>query len=239
MKEIIIKYTKYILALALILFFVLKCVNSTADKYTGEGNVYEKQLENRVKILKQKELKSKKVIDSLHSYNKERDSIIIGLKIEKDKLVEKVAYIGKAKEVAVVKVSSFTHKQSADFIAEKLNAKNSISSDSSGVILKNDAPNKVAKVIVEKEACEDEAAVSKEILAKTEAENLQLNQKLESKDKEITSINDLSKEKDLTLEAANQNTESFKKQIKTLKTVRTIDRIIIVGGIITGFFILK
>lgn len=237
MKEIVVKYTKYILALAVILFFVLKCVNSTADKYTGEGNVYEKQLKNRVEILKKKAEAAKKEIDSLHSYNKERDSIILGLKKSNDKLIEKIAYIGKAKDSAIKKAASFSHKESAYFIGQKLNIPNSVSADSSGVILKNDAPNKVAEVIIEKEACEEENIFTKQLISNSELEKVELNKKLVSKDKEIQTINDLSKEKDLTLEAANQNIDSFKKQIKTLKTSRTIERIIIVG--IAGFLILK
>lgn len=239
MKEIVMKYTQYLIALALILFFVARCVNGATDKYIGEGNVYEKQLKNRVEILKQKEAKSKKTIDSLHAFNAEKDSIILGLKKKNEKLVAKVVYIGKTKDAAINKVASFTHKQSADFIAEKLDAKTSVVADSSGVVLKDDAPNKVAKVIVEKEACEEEAAVTKQIIANSEAEKEELNKKLDNKDKEIQTVVDLNKEKDLTLEASRQANESFTKQNKTLRTVRTIDRIIIIGGIITGFFILK
>ncbi len=239
MIEVIKKYAGYVIAFLLLLLIAKNCINSTANKYIGEGNVYEEQLENRVKILKQDSIKAFKTVDSLHQYNKKKDSIISGLKKKNTDLEKKIIVVKKDKDKAVDKSKSFTYKQSADYIAAKYKKPEAVSYDSTGVKLEKDIPNQVVKTIIEKDACEQEAFLSKEILANSESEKKILEEKVINKDKEVKAISDYSKSQNYTLEASQAANESYKKQNKTLRTVRTIDRTIIIVGIIAGLFILK
>jgi hypothetical protein len=239
MIEKVKKYLGYIIAFLLLLFIAVTCINRTANKYIGEGNIYEKQLKNKVILLKKDSIRAATIVDSLHKTNKERESLILNLKKKNTDLEIKVSAVYKKKEQTLKKVKSFTNKQNADFIASSFNKPESITYDSTGVTLKDDLPNQVVKVIIEKEACEEEAVYNKQMLSNAEKEKDILNENLESKDEEIKVINAFSKEQSSTLEASQLANESFKKQNRTLRTGRTIERVLVVAGVITTILILK
>lgn len=237
MKEIIKKWTGYIVAVVLLLILASTCINTAGDSIAGEQNIYDKQLKNRVEILVTAKNKTDKVVDSLEHENQKKDKELAKLKKEKTTTNKKIADLEKDKQNTLIKVASNTYKQSAEFIGKTYDDKKAVTYTDKGVDLTGTVPNKVVATIVEKEFLEKKLVLTEKNVSDTEKEVAALEGKVKNKDTEIESLNTLSKEKDLTLEASKNFNEATKKENKNLKTGRFINRILIVAAFVGGILI--
>jgi hypothetical protein len=80
MIEVVKRWAVYLVAFLVVLLVVVTCVNKTGDTLKGEQNVYQKQLERKVKSLELIKRNTAKYIDSLKKEDKKKDKVIFKLK---------------------------------------------------------------------------------------------------------------------------------------------------------------
>lgn len=238
MIERVKKYLGYIVAVVALLIMTYTCVNNSALKADGESNVYEKLLERRVKSLKTKEAEYKKFSDSLAKDNKKKDSAIVALREKNNAIALVLADNERKKKADLKKVKTFTYKQSAEYIAKTYNAPKSVIYTNTGVVLNDSIPNRVVETIVEKASLETKVVLTESKLANVTQENKELEGKVENKDKDLIAALEVGKEKDEALFLSTELNKSMKKENRRLKTIKFIDKILIlsafVGGVLIG-----
>lgn len=239
MTEIVKRWTVYVVAVIILLVAAGTCVNRSRDVISGEKNVYEKQLERRVKQLKTAEKSTVKYIDSLNNENKKKDKEIEKLKQKNVVVNSKISKLEKDKQSTLTKISKNTYKQSAEAIAKEYKATKSVSYDDSGVNLKDSVPNKVVQTIVEKEFCEEKQALTETKLANTEKVVTALESKVLNGERERDKLKEADKEKDLALEAQKDFNKATEKENRSLKRGRIVDKVLIVAAFIGGILIGK
>lgn len=235
MKENLKKYLGYIVAVIALLLMTYTCVNNSILKKEGESNVYEKQLERRVKSLQANEADYKKFSDSLSKDNKAKDSAIAVLKKKNEVVAGKLADNENKKKADLQKVKSFTYKQSADYIGKTYDSPNSVSYTDTGVILEDSIPNKVVATIVEKASLEKKVVLTETKLANTVQENKELEGKVENGKQDLAAALTVSAEKDEALQLYQEFNKSINKENSRLKTSRFIGRVLIVAAFVGGF----
>ena len=237
MVVLIKKYWLYVVGVLLILLLAFNCVNNSISELTGEGNVYEKQLERRVKALKIKEVEYIKLSDSLSKDNKAKDSAISVLKKKNSAISTKLAENESKNKAEIKKVKSFTYKQSSEAIAKAYNAPKSVSYTNTGVVLNDSIPNKVVETIVEKEHLETKVVLTEAKLSNVIQESTVLEEKVKNKDLQISEAAELGAEKDEALKLSEDFNKSMKKENRRLKTGRFIDKLLIVSAFVGGILI--
>ena len=239
MLEKLKQYVAYIIAFAVLLLCFSTCVESAAKRISGEVSILDRNFQKKLQEADAKSLKTTYIVDSLHKVNSEKDKKILSLKKENAKLDIKVADLEKKKNEQVVKVKSFTYKQSEQFIADRYNAPKSVTSSEAGVTLSNDVPNKIIAEVVEKDFLSEKVKFTEGKVENLELENTLLGEKVKSKDVEIATINDLSKDKDEVIDIAKELNDKQKKENKRLKTVGTVSKFLIVAAAVIGILIAK
>lgn len=237
MKENLKKYLGYIVAVIALLLMTYTCVNNSAIKADGASNVYEKQLERRVKSLKSREVEYKKYTDSLSLDDKKKDSTITALKQKNSIISAKLAENEKKRQVDIRKVKSFTYKQSSDYIAKTYNAPQSVSYTNTGIVLTDSVPNRVVETIVEKASLENKVILTESKLTNVTSENKELEGKVENKDAALKEALKLGEEKDEALQLSKEFNESVSKENRKLKTIKFVDKLLIISAFIGGVLI--
>jgi uncharacterized protein (DUF3084 family) len=239
MIENIKKYAYYIIGVIVLLLLTANCVNNTISKLNGTISVYEKQLENRTKNLKELKEKAKKSADSLHSDNKKKDIKITELKNDNLAISYELAKLQKDKQDALNKAKDFTYQQSAEYIAKTYNAPKSVSYTNTGVTLGDKVPNKVVETIIEKASLEKKVELTECELENTKQVVSTLEGKVENKDTEIAKNAVVAKEAEKTLKDALDLNQTKDKQISKLKKGSFITKLIAVGAFALGILIAK
>lgn len=237
MRENLKRYLGYIVAVVALLLMTYTCVNNSILRKEGENNVYEKQLERKVKTLQENELDYKKYSDSLSKDSKAKDSAIIVLKKKNEVITGKLADNESKKKEDLQKVKSFTYKQSSEYIGKTYNSPKSISYTDTGVMLNDSIPNRVVATIVEKAALETKVGLIETKLSNTVQENKQLEGKAENTQKDLSAALMVSGEKDEALKLSQEYNKNVQKENRKLKTGRFIGRVLIVAAFIGGVLI--
>lgn len=237
MKENLKKYLGYIVAVIALLLMTYTCVNNSAIKTDGASNVYEKQLERRVKSLKAREAEYKKYTDSLSLDDKKKDSTITALKQKNSVISAKLAENERKRQIDIKKVKSFTYKQSSEYIAKTYNSPQSVSYTNTGVVLSDSVPNRVVETIVEKASLENKVILTESKLANVTSENKELEGKVENKDAALKELTKLGEEKDEALQLSKDFNESVSKENRKLKTIKFVDKLLIISAFVGGVLI--
>lgn len=237
--ETVKKYVDYIIAIGILLLLATTCTNSLADRYFGKGDVLQEQYHKKIELLNQERIKSKKIIDSLHEENNQKDMQIGGLQELNHDLDLKIEAATKQKDGVLVKVRKYTYKQSAEYISNAYNAPKAVTYTDKGVMLGDSIPNKVVETIVQKEFFKKKLALTEVKLDFTGRQVNLLEDKVKNKDLEIKTISDLSLRKDDALEASAELNATTKKENKVLRQGRWIDRALIVVAFVGGILIAK
>jgi hypothetical protein len=237
MRENLKKYLGYIVAVIALLLMTYTCVNNSILRKEGENNIYEKQLERRVKTLQANAADYKKYSDSLSKDSKVKDATIASLKKKNEVVTGKLADNESKKKADLQKVKSFTYKQSAEYIGKTYDSPKSVSYTDIGVVLNDSVPNKVVATIVEKAALETKVGLIETKLSNTVAENKQLGGKVENTQKALSAALDVSSKKDEALQLSQEYNKNVQKENRKLKTSSFIGRVLIVAAFIGGVLI--
>ncbi len=237
MLEKVKQYVAYLIAFAILLVCFSTCVDSAAKRVSGEVSVLDKNFQEKLQEIDAKSLKTTYIIDSLHKVNGEKDKKIADLRVKNTELDSKIASADKKSKEQAAKVKSFTYKQSEQFISQRYNSPKSVTSSDVGVTLSNDIPNKIITEVLEKDFLTEKVKFTEGKVENLKLENSLLEDKIRGKDVEISTINDLSADKDEGLDLAKELNDRQKKENRKLKTGRVVDKVLIVAAGVIGFLI--
>lgn len=229
----------YIVGFAMLLLITGTCINSAANKISGEVNILENQFERKVESLDNAKVLSIKVIDSLHKVNKGLQAANVELKKENIILGGKIADARAANKAKDEKIKKFTYKQSAEFLAKNYDMPKSVSYTDKGVTVSDSLPNKIIEDIEEKKTLEWVVGYTENKVENLETENANLEHEIDNKDLEITSLNEINTIQGETLDLAKELNDKHNKENKKLKTGRVIDKVLIGAAFVIGILIAK
>jgi hypothetical protein len=237
MKEIFKKYLGYIVAVVALVAMMYTCSNNSILRKEGENNVYEKQLERKVKSLQVNTAQYKKFSDSLSKDNRTKDAAIAELKKKNSIISGRLAQNEFNRKAELKKVKSFSYKESAEYIAKTYESPKSVSYTDTGVILNDSIPNKVVSTIVEKAALDTKVILVESKLSNVVKENKELEGKVDNKNQELAAALSINAQKDEALLLSQEYSKNLNKENKKLKTNRFLGKVLIVAAFIGGTFV--
>lgn len=238
MIEIIKRWFWYVVGIGILLLLATTCTNSLADRYFGKGDVLQEQYHKKIETLNQEAKKSKKIIDSLHEDNNQKDMQIGGLNELTNDQDNKIKELTRKHQDGVKIAKKYTYKESAEYISKTYNAPQSVTYDNKGITLGDSIPQKVVVTHLERNYFKSKLKITELKLDYKGKEVSFLEGKVKNKDLEIQTISTLSSRKDDALDASADLIQNQEKQIKKIKTARTLERIAIGVGVVAGGILL-
>ena len=239
MIETVKRWFWYVVGIGILLAWAVSCTNSLADRYFGKGEVLTEQYHKKIELLNQEAKKSQKIIDSLHEDNNQKDMQIGGLNELTNDLNNKITELTKKHQDGVKIAKKYTYKESAEYISKTYNAPKSVTYDNKGITLGDSIPQKVVVTHFERNYFKSKLELTELKLDYKGKEVNFLEGKVKNKDLEIKAISTLSSHKDDALDASADLIQNQDKQIKKIKTSRTIERIAIGVGIVGGILLIN
>ena len=227
------KYWREIAIVALIigLLFMSQC---EPDDIKADKKELNKVLDG-VKVI---QAKHKKLVDSLKQEDTKKDAKIAELEIDNMRQETIIAENKKQLKNKQKEITKYTYQQSAQYLAERYNAK-AVSAEGNSVVLRDSVPNQIISELAEKDVLVEDVKNYNKIIDNKSTQIKLGEEKLLNKSLELASKDLEAKELEKGLNLSLDLTKKTEKENKKLRRNNTLKTFAIIGVGVASFFIGK